>query len=151
MKKTALLLLAASCLPACAQTWVKLGIDGIKVQGTAGMTLRYGAVAGPQADVCDGKTVVPEGWVSKTLTADATFTAGQDWFGSDPAYCRYKGVEILKTAVEQKLTVNGVTVIVPALPPPVTVMSSWLLVGCVIDFNSDGTAHIRSGCVVEKK
>jgi hypothetical protein len=143
--------LALLTLPACAQSWVKLGIDGIKVQGTAGMTLRYGSVSGPQADVCDGKTVVPEGWVSKTLTADATFTAGQDWFGSDPAYCRYKEVDILETAVEQKLTVNGVVVIVPALPPPVTVVSSWLLVGCVIDFNSDGTAHIRSGCVVEKK
>ena len=79
-----------------ASEWVKVGMDGVRIHGLAGMTFRFGAAKGPQEVLagCDGKTIVPAGWLTKTLTSDADFTADAGFFGGDPAFCRFKEVDV---------------------------------------------------------
>ena len=64
------------------------------------MTFRYGSPGGQ--GVCGaGVDLVPEGWAMKTLTADENVTATNDAFGSDPAYCIVKVLEVLQTSATQ--------------------------------------------------
>jgi hypothetical protein len=63
------------------------------------MTFRYGSPGGPGA--CGMVDQVAEGWVTKTLTADENVTATNDTFGTDPAYCIVKVLEVLQTSATQ--------------------------------------------------
>lgn len=79
--------------------WLVAGREGDTVPGRAGMTFRYGSPGGPGA--CGMVDQVAEGWVTKTLTADENVTATNDTFGTDPAYCIVKVLEVLQTSATQ--------------------------------------------------
>jgi hypothetical protein len=62
------------------------------------MTFRYGSPGGPGA--CGTVGQVAEGWVTKTLVADENVTATNNAFGTDPAYCIVKVLQ-MQTSVAQ--------------------------------------------------
>jgi hypothetical protein len=78
--------------------WLVVGREGDTVPGKAGMTFRYGSPGGPGA--CGTVGQVAEGWVTKTLVADENVTATNNAFGTDPAYCIVKVLQ-MQTSVAQ--------------------------------------------------
>lgn len=120
---------------ALAQTaspvWFRVAAGGDTITAAKGTTLRYGMTASTYVfDYAGHKPgePSPEAWSpAVTLPADATFVADEGFFGGDPLVDVYKEVDVQETAVAQTLTVTPAdgsavrTVIVPALPPTLTI------------------------------
>lgn len=111
-----------------AQTWQKVAKDGDSVTfGALPVTLRYGTPQGtvptlPGAKTCsivggcwNGTATVPVGGAVSLTVAPSPILGT-----NDPAYGTVKELDVLETAAAQTVTVNGVKVTVPALPPTST-------------------------------
>jgi hypothetical protein len=147
--------LALLTLPACAQSWVKVAAEnsGVLLTLPAGTQYRFGTALTATANKCGTL-----GWLPATVASTTQLSAYYTSFACDPAPGVVKELDVMQTTADQKIVVvtNGTigSVTVPALvaaKPAVTVLFSWSLSGCILDVNSDGTATIRSGCVVTKK
>lgn len=117
MKKNLLcmILLLALASPAFSQTWFKVATEPDTVTTTAGQTWRYGAPSGTT-----GAGVVCPCWSAsstKAIAGASISDSGGGFLAPDPAQGVVKELDILETAVAQTVTVNGVAVKVPALPP----------------------------------
>jgi len=79
--------------------------------------MRYGAPAGTPYGCGSGPALASAAWATPAVASPTTVSpAGLGV--SDPAYCYVKELDVQESAAAQTITVNGVAVVVPALPPP---------------------------------
>lgn len=117
----------ALALPAYSQTWFKAATEANTITTAGNVTYRFGAASGitqtsPPVDC----SIPPNCWSPATTTtftnwavSAATGTQGVTSYPfPDPAWFVPKELDILETVLPQQVIVDGLPVVVPALPPP---------------------------------
>lgn len=108
-----LILILAIASPLTAQTWQKVANESDKFSATTPLTYRYGIATGKTTTgvtcPCWSPSVTTKGAITTTVNNGVIVP-------TDPTPGLVKELDILETSVMQTVTVNGATVVVPAVP-----------------------------------
>lgn len=145
-----LLVIAALCLSAHAQTWVKVATEADTL--TSGpITVRYGASTGTTYSGVN--CAVSSCWVTVTLKSATNLSlsdAGGNLFGvADPAPGVAKELDVQEGPAALSVTVSGKAKTVPALPT-----TTYLLTNCTVSVPTGtlpSTVAVNSGCTLVKQ
>lgn len=124
-----LIILLAIASPLAGQTYSTVAPEGSTLIATSTVTVRYGVASGTtntgkNCALPAGCWAAPVTILGKISVANGKLLDAVDVTG-DPAPGLAKVLQVLETSVMQSVTVNGATIIVPALPPVVAPPSGF--------------------------